>query len=81
MLFFLFFSQNWTKCLGWDLEVGIRNANLKSLDMARARDRPGISLGSNYKEGPKLGIGPGSMFRDRDWLRIKILGLDPSLVV
>ena len=26
----LFFSQNWTKCPGQDLEVGIRNADLKS---------------------------------------------------
>ena len=30
LFFFLFFlfSQNWTKCLGYDLEVGIRNADL-----------------------------------------------------
>ena len=41
------------------------------------RDWPGIEL---YNEGPKLGIGPGSMFRARDQLRIKILGLNPSLV-
>ena len=39
----------------------------------------GIGPGSNYNEGPKLGIGPGLMFRARDWIRIEILGIDPSL--
>ena len=30
----LFFSQNWTKCLGQDLEVGIRNADLKKANFS-----------------------------------------------
>ena len=30
MLFFSFFSQNWTKCPGQDLEVCIQNADLIS---------------------------------------------------
>ena len=34
MLFFLFlFSQNCTKCLEQDLQVGIRNADLKKMDL------------------------------------------------
>ena len=35
----------------------------KSLGMVGIEDR-------NYNEGPKLGIGPGSMFRARDWIGI-----------
>ena len=31
LFFFFFFSRNWTKCLGQDLEVGIRNADLKTI--------------------------------------------------
>ena len=42
-------------------------------------DRIGIGPGSIYNEGPKLGIGPRSMFRARDWIGIEILGIDPSL--
>ena len=43
-------------------------------------DRIGIGPGSNHNEGPKLGIGPGLMFRARDRIGIKILGIDPSLL-
>ena len=42
-------------------------------------DRIGIGPGSNHNEGPKLGIGPGLMFRARDRIGIEILGIDPSL--
>ena len=49
--------------------------------MGRARDLLGIGPELNKNEGPKLGIGPESILRARDWLRIKIFGLDPSLIV
>ena len=45
-------------------------------DRGSDRDRPG----SNYNEGPKIGIGPGSIFRARDQIGTKILGIDPSLI-
>ena len=44
------------------------------------KDQIWISPGLSHNEGPKLRIGPGSMFRARDWIGIKILGIDPSLL-
>ena len=46
-------------------------------DRGLARDWPGYW---NHNEGPKLEISPGSMFRARDSIGIKIFGIDLSLI-
>ena len=42
-------------------------------------DQIGIGPALNHNEGPKLRIGPGSMFRAQDWIGIEILGINPTL--
>ena len=62
------------------ISIKTQHESIKSLAWEGIEDRIGIGPGSNYNEGPKLGIGPGLIFRARDWIGIKILGIDPSLV-
>ena len=53
---------------------------IKAWALVGIEDWIGISPGLNYNEGPKLWIGPGLMFRARDWIGIKFFWIDPSLI-